>query len=67
MIWRWPTPSVAPPPDRRGPAENVLFNRSVRDNIALAQEALPMERVIEAAELAGRTSSSPPAPKAITP
>ena len=33
--------------------ENVLFNRSVRDNIALADPAIPMEKVIEAAELAG--------------
>jgi subfamily B ATP-binding cassette protein HlyB/CyaB len=33
--------------------ENVLFNRSVRDNIALGAESLPMERVIGAAELAG--------------
>ena len=33
--------------------ENYLFNRSVRENIALAEPALPMERVIEAAELAG--------------
>jgi ATP-binding cassette, subfamily B, bacterial HlyB/CyaB len=33
--------------------ENVLFNRSVRDNIALADPSLPMERVIAAAELAG--------------
>ncbi|CAL76575.1 Toxin secretion ABC transporter (ATP-binding and membrane protein); hlyB-like protein [Bradyrhizobium sp. ORS 278] len=33
--------------------ENVLFNRSVRDNIALADPALPMERIVEAAKLAG--------------
>jgi subfamily B ATP-binding cassette protein HlyB/CyaB len=33
--------------------ENFLFNRSVRDNIALADPGLPMERVIEAAKLAG--------------
>ncbi|MBV8681509.1 MAG: type I secretion system permease/ATPase [Caulobacteraceae bacterium] len=33
--------------------ENILFNQSVRDNIALADESMPMERVIEAAELAG--------------
>ena len=33
--------------------ENVLFNRSVRDNIALADPAMPMERVIAAATLAG--------------
>ena len=33
--------------------ENVLFNRSIRDNIALAEPGLPMERVIAAAQLAG--------------
>jgi len=33
--------------------ENVLFNRSVRDNIALADPGLPMDAVIQAAELAG--------------
>jgi ATP-binding cassette, subfamily B, bacterial HlyB/CyaB len=33
--------------------ENVLFNRSVRENIALADPAMPMERVITAANLAG--------------
>jgi len=33
--------------------ENVLFNRSVRDNIALADPAMPIERVIAAARLAG--------------
>lgn len=33
--------------------ENVLFNRSVRDNIALADPAMPIERVISAAKLAG--------------
>jgi subfamily B ATP-binding cassette protein HlyB/CyaB len=33
--------------------ENILFNRSIRDNIALAEPALPMERVIAAATLAG--------------
>jgi len=33
--------------------ESVLFNRSVRDNIALADPAIPMERVIAAARLAG--------------
>ena len=33
--------------------ENVLFNRSVRDNIALADPSVPMERVIAAAQLAG--------------
>src|SRR5262249_7158807 len=33
--------------------ENVLFNRSIRDNIALADPSWPMERVIAAAQLAG--------------
>lgn len=33
--------------------ESVLFNRSVRDNIALADPAMPTERVIAAAKLAG--------------
>ncbi len=33
--------------------ESVLFNQSVRENIALTDPALPMERVIEAAEQSG--------------
>jgi ATP-binding cassette, subfamily B, bacterial HlyB/CyaB len=33
--------------------ENVLFNRSIRENIALADPMMPMERVFAAAELAG--------------
>jgi subfamily B ATP-binding cassette protein HlyB/CyaB len=33
--------------------ENLLFNRSVRENIALADPAMPLERVVEAATLAG--------------
>ncbi len=33
--------------------ENYLFNRSVRQNIALADPAMPLERVVRAAELAG--------------
>ncbi len=33
--------------------ENFLFNRSVRDNIALTDPGLPMERVVHAATLAG--------------
>ena len=33
--------------------ENVLFNRSIRENIALADPGAPMERVIAAAKLAG--------------
>jgi subfamily B ATP-binding cassette protein HlyB/CyaB len=35
------------------PQESVLFNRTVRENIALADPAMPMERVIAAAQLAG--------------
>jgi subfamily B ATP-binding cassette protein HlyB/CyaB len=33
--------------------ENVLFNRSIRENIALVDPSMPLERVIHAAELAG--------------
>ena len=33
--------------------ENLLFNRSIRENIALANPALPLEKVMAAAELAG--------------
>jgi subfamily B ATP-binding cassette protein HlyB/CyaB len=33
--------------------ENILFNRSVRENIALADPTMPMDAVIAAAELAG--------------
>jgi subfamily B ATP-binding cassette protein HlyB/CyaB len=33
--------------------ENVLFNRSVRENIAIADPAMDMDRVIAAARLAG--------------
>ena len=33
--------------------ENVLFNLSVRDNIALVDPAMPIERIIAAAQLAG--------------
>lgn len=33
--------------------ENFLFNRTVRDNIALADPGIPMERVVEAARVAG--------------
>ncbi|WP_315730384.1 MULTISPECIES: type I secretion system permease/ATPase [unclassified Bradyrhizobium] len=33
--------------------ENVLFNRSIRDNIALSDPGIAMEKVIAAAELAG--------------
>ncbi len=33
--------------------ENLLFNRSVRENIALADPGMPLDRVIEAAQLAG--------------
>lgn len=33
--------------------ENVLFNRTIRDNIALADPGAPLEQVIAAAKLAG--------------
>lgn len=33
--------------------ENVLFNRSVRDNVALADPGLPLEPIIHAAKMAG--------------
>ncbi|MBB5712710.1 type I secretion system permease/ATPase [Sphingomonas xinjiangensis] len=33
--------------------ENLLFNRSIRENIALSNPAMSLERVIEAATLAG--------------
>ena len=33
--------------------ENLLFNRSIRENIALANPAMPLEAVVEAATLAG--------------
>ncbi|MGN7916265.1 type I secretion system permease/ATPase [Lysobacter sp. 22409] len=33
--------------------ENFLFNRSVRENIALSDPGIPLERVIHAAKLAG--------------
>jgi len=35
------------------PQESVLFNRSVRDNIALTEPGMPLERVVAAAKLAG--------------
>ena len=33
--------------------ENVLFNRSIRDNIALSEPGMSIERVMQAAKLAG--------------
>ncbi len=33
--------------------ENFLFNRTVRDNIAMADPGIPMEAVVQAAKLAG--------------
>jgi len=33
--------------------ESMLFNRSIRDNIALADPTMPMERIVAAAKLAG--------------
>ena len=47
--------------------ENILFNRSVRDNIALADPAMPMERVIAAATLAGAHDFILELPEALRP
>ena len=33
--------------------ENILMNRSVRDNIALADPGMPLERIMQAAKMAG--------------
>lgn len=33
--------------------ENLLFNRTIRDNIALSDPGMPMEKVVEAAKMAG--------------
>ncbi|MBN2751298.1 MAG: type I secretion system permease/ATPase [Rhodospirillaceae bacterium] len=33
--------------------ENWLFNRSVKDNIALADPSIPLDRVVQAAQIAG--------------
>jgi subfamily B ATP-binding cassette protein HlyB/CyaB len=33
--------------------ENFLFNRSIRDNIALSDPGMPIERVVDAAKMAG--------------
>lgn len=33
--------------------ENFLFNRTIRENIALSDPAIPMERVIQAAKMSG--------------
>jgi ATP-binding cassette, subfamily B, bacterial HlyB/CyaB len=33
--------------------ENLLFNRSIRENIALANPAMPLERIMMAADMAG--------------
>ena len=33
--------------------ENILMNRSVRDNIALADPGMPLERIMHAAKMAG--------------
>jgi subfamily B ATP-binding cassette protein HlyB/CyaB len=33
--------------------ENILFNRTIRDNIALVDPGLPIDRIIHAAKLAG--------------
>ena len=33
--------------------ENLLFNRSIRDNIALSDPGMPLQRILQAAQLAG--------------
>ena len=33
--------------------ENILFNRSIRENVALVEPGMPIERVVAAAKLAG--------------
>jgi len=33
--------------------ENLLFNRSIRDNVALSNPAVPLDQVVRAAQLAG--------------
>lgn len=33
--------------------ENLLFNRTIRENIALSDPGMPMERVVDAAKMAG--------------
>ncbi len=33
--------------------ENMLFNRTIRENISLGDPAMPMERVVQAAKMAG--------------
>jgi subfamily B ATP-binding cassette protein HlyB/CyaB len=47
--------------------ENMLFNRSIRDNIALADPGLPIEAVMAAAKLAGAHDFILELPKATTP
>jgi len=46
--------------------ENVLFNRSVRENIALSDPAMPMERIVAAARWRARMNSSSNCPRATT-
>jgi len=36
-----------------GSAENILFSRTVRENIALSGPAMPMEDVVDAARTTG--------------
>ena len=47
--------------------ENVLFNYSGRDNIALSDPGVPMERIIAAAQLAGAHEFILELPEATTP
>jgi energy-coupling factor transporter ATP-binding protein EcfA2 len=46
-------PFMGAPSDRIVLQENVLFNRTVRENIALADPSMSLERVIHASQLAG--------------
>ncbi len=47
--------------------ENMLFNRSVRENIAIADPAAPLEAVIHAAKLAGAHEFITELPQGTTP
>ncbi len=47
--------------------ENLLFNRSVRENIAISDPAAPLEAVMRAAQLAGAHDFISELPRATTP
>jgi subfamily B ATP-binding cassette protein HlyB/CyaB len=44
---------LAAPAYRRGAAGNILFGRSIRDNISISDPGISLEAVIQAAKLAG--------------